>query len=69
MIAQVIKYDYDIINPAVKDILYTANKFVYPDDVVKKLKKLVREFKSTNSQRFEQIDRELEIEETQHINA
>ena len=69
MIAKVIKYDYDIINPAVKDILYTANKYVYPDDVVKKLKKLVREFKSTNSQRFEQIDRELEIEETQHINA
>ncbi len=69
LIAKVRRYDYDLIHPAIKELLYTANKYVYPDDVVKKLKKLVREFKSTNSQRFEQIDRELEIEETQHINA
>ena len=69
LVAKVRRYDYDLIHPAIKELLYTANKYVYPDDVVKKLKKLVREFKSTNSQRFEQIDRELEIEETQHINA
>jgi hypothetical protein len=54
LIAKVRQYDYDIIHPAIKELLYTANKYVYPDDVVKKLKKLVREFKSTNSQRFEQ---------------
>ena len=43
-------------------MLYTSNKYVYPEDVVKKLKKLIPEFKSTNSSKFEALDKELELE-------
>lgn len=62
LIAKVRRYDYDLIHPAIKELLYTANKYVYPDDVVKKLKKLIPEFKSTNSSKFEALDKELEME-------
>ena len=61
LIAKVRQYDYDIIHPAIKELLYTANKYVYPLEVVKKLKLMIPEFKSSNS-KYEAIDRELESE-------
>lgn len=64
LIAKVRQYEFDTIHPAIKEMLYTANKYVYPEDVVKKLKKLIPEFKSTNSTKFEAIDKELEMETT-----
>lgn len=61
LIAKVRQYDYDIIHPAIKELLYTANKYVYPLEVVKRLKLMIPEFKSSNS-KYEAIDRELESE-------
>ena len=69
MIAKVRQYDYDLIHPTIKEMLYTANKYVYPDDVVRKLKKLIPEFKSTNSAKYEALDREMELEEVEQITA
>lgn len=61
LIAKVRRYDYDIIHSAIKELLYTANKYVYPLEVVKRLKLMIPEFKSSNS-KYEAIDRELESE-------
>ena len=59
MLAKVRTYDYDEIHPEIKDLLYTANKYVYPMEVVKLLKKMIPEFKSHNS-KYEALDREFE---------
>jgi FlaA1/EpsC-like NDP-sugar epimerase len=69
MIAKVRQYDYDQVHPTIKEMLYTANKYVYPDDVVRKLKKLIPEFKSTNSAKYEEMDRELELAEVEELKA
>ncbi len=61
MIAKVQECDYDVVAPEIKDMLYVSNKYVYPTDVVRLLKKLVPEFKSQNSE-YEALDRELEEE-------
>jgi len=57
MIANVQKCDYDAVAPEIKEMLYVSNKYVYPTDVVRLLKKLVPEFKSQNSE-FEKLDHE-----------
>ncbi|PKP41366.1 MAG: polysaccharide biosynthesis protein [Bacteroidetes bacterium HGW-Bacteroidetes-10] len=59
MIAKVRTYDYDDVHPLIKDLLYTANKYVYPIEVVKLLKKMIPEFKSHNS-KYEVLDVEFE---------
>jgi FlaA1/EpsC-like NDP-sugar epimerase len=59
MIAKVRTYDYDEVHPLIKDLLYTANKYVYPVEVVKLLKKMIPEFKSHNS-KYEELDKEYE---------
>ncbi|PKP36707.1 MAG: polysaccharide biosynthesis protein [Bacteroidetes bacterium HGW-Bacteroidetes-14] len=59
MIAKVRTYDYDEIHPEIKDLLYTANKYVYPLEVVRQLKKMIPEFKSQNS-KYEALDAEFE---------
>ena len=59
MIAKVRTYDYDQIHPEIKELLYTANKYVYPMDVVRLLKKMIPEFKSQNS-KYEALDAEFE---------
>lgn len=61
MIAKVQKCDYEAVAPEIKDMLYLSNKYVYPTDVVRLLKKLVPEFKSQNSE-YEALDKELEEE-------
>jgi len=57
MIANVQKCDYDAVAPEIKEMLYVSNKYVYPTDVVRLLKKLVPEFKSQNSE-YEKLDHE-----------
>ncbi len=59
MIAKVQKRDYDVIAPEIKEMLYVSNKYVYPTDVVRLLKKLIPEFKSQNSE-YEKLDHENE---------
>lgn len=68
LIAKVRRYDYDLIHPAIKELLYTANKFVYPLEVVKRLKLMIPEFKSANS-KYEALDRELEIADLEEVKA
>jgi len=57
MIANVQKCDFDSVAPEIKEMLYVSNKYVYPTDVVRLLKKLVPEFKSQNSE-YEKLDHE-----------
>jgi len=57
MIANVQKCDYDAVAPEIKEMLYVSNKYVYPTDVVRLLKKLIPEFKSQNSE-YEKLDHE-----------
>ncbi|MPL94732.1 hypothetical protein SDC9_40887 [bioreactor metagenome] len=68
LIAKVRRYDYDLIHPAIKELLYTANKFVYPLEVVKRLKLMIPEFKSANS-KYEALDKELEIADLEEVKA
>ncbi|WRQ33753.1 nucleoside-diphosphate sugar epimerase/dehydratase [Bacteroidales bacterium MB20-C3-3] len=68
LIAKVRRYDYDLIHPAIKELLYTANKFVYPLEVVKRLKLMIPEFKSANS-KYEALDRELERADLEEVKA
>lgn len=68
LIAKVRRYDYDLIHPAIKELLYTANKFVYPLEVVKRLKLMIPEFKSANS-KYEALDKELEIAYLEEVKA
>lgn len=56
LIAKVRKYDYNQVAPEIKEMLYMANKHVYPTEVVKLLKKLIPEFKSQNS-KYEELDK------------
>ena len=68
LIAKVRRYDYDLIHPAIKELLYTANKFVYPLEVVKRLKLMIPEFKSANS-KYEALDKDLEIADLEEVKA
>ena len=68
LIAKVRHYDYDLIHPAIKELLYTANKFVYPLEVVKRLKLMIPEFKSANS-KYEALDKELERADLEEVKA
>jgi len=56
-IAQVREYDYDEVNKAIEDLVETA-KLYNNMETVRKMKKMVPEYKSNNSV-YEEIDREL----------
>ena len=55
LIANVRPYDYREIQPQIEDLVTQANLYVYPIEVVRKLKKLIPEFKSQNS-KYAQLD-------------
>jgi len=55
LIANVRPYDYREILPQIEDLVTQANLYVYPIEVVRKLKKLIPEFKSQNS-KYAQLD-------------
>jgi FlaA1/EpsC-like NDP-sugar epimerase len=56
-IAQVREYDYEEVNKAIEDLVETA-KLYDNMETVRKMKKMVPEYKSNNSV-YEEIDREL----------
>jgi FlaA1/EpsC-like NDP-sugar epimerase len=62
MIAKVRQQEYDTIALVIEELIHTANKYIFPNDVVRSLKQLIPEFKSTNSKKYEELDREMERE-------
>lgn len=61
-IGKVRTYSYNQIYPPIEELIDTAQTYTQKEKVVLQLKKLIPEFKSQNSD-YEQIDRELEVEE------
>ncbi len=55
LIAIVRPYDYREVLPQIEELISQANEYVYPIEVVRKLKRLIPEFKSQNS-KYEQLD-------------
>lgn len=56
MIATVRKYDFNTIEPEIMEMLNLASQHVFPTEVVKRLKKLIPEFKSQHS-KYEDLDK------------
>jgi FlaA1/EpsC-like NDP-sugar epimerase len=59
LIARVKRYPYNYAKPEIDDIIDVALKYIYPEEVVTRLKILIPEFKSHNSD-YETIDKRLE---------
>lgn len=59
LIAKVRRYPYIYAQPEIDDMIDVALKYIHPDEVVMRLKILIPEFKSHNSD-YEAIDRQLE---------
>ncbi|MHC1779081.1 MAG: polysaccharide biosynthesis protein [Bacteroidales bacterium] len=59
LIAKVRRYPYIYVKPEIDDMIEVALKYVHPEDVVLRLKILIPEFKSHNSE-YEAIDKRLE---------
>lgn len=59
MIAKVRRYCYCDIATDIEDMLLVAETYINPIEVVRRLKKLIPEFKSQNSE-FEAVDKEIE---------
>ena len=59
MIAKVRRYCYCDLATDIEDMLLVAETYINPIEVVRRLKKLIPEFKSQNSE-FEAVDKEIE---------